>query len=186
MKEQNKNKIYHNFYSHLTKTLNFFFLKWTTVHDLATCFSSGSAGHWPGHNRTPWPEASCVPGQDHVFSKRLDYGLKDRMVTYYTEWGEDQTVRECVQWTMFEIARLLEVQCLKFLLFHYRSFVGTGTRPANYPNANRYIEALVKRPTALHCPARIGSGPCPVSLRLDPASSCATKPDPQPAIPQNQ
>lgn len=27
MKEQNKEKIYHNFYSHLTKTLNFFFLK---------------------------------------------------------------------------------------------------------------------------------------------------------------
>lgn len=52
MKEQNKEKIYHNFYSHLTKTFNFFFLKWTTVHDLATCLSSGSAGHWPGHNRT--------------------------------------------------------------------------------------------------------------------------------------
>lgn len=78
------------------------------------------------------------------------------------------------------------VQCLKFLLFHDGSFVGTGTRPANYPNANQYIEALVKRLTALHCPARIGSSPSPVSLRLDPASSCATKPDPQPAIPQNQ
>lgn len=64
--------------------------------------------------------------------------------------------------------------------------MGTGTRPANYPNANRYIEALVKSLTALHCPARIGSGPIPVSLRLDPASSCATKSDPQPAIPQYQ
>lgn len=29
----------------LNKDLEFFFLKWTTVHDLATCLSSGSAGH---------------------------------------------------------------------------------------------------------------------------------------------
>lgn len=107
------------------------------------------------------------------------------MVTYYTEWGEDQTVRECVRWTVWNCTFIV-VQCLKFLLFYYRSFVGTGTRPANYPNANRYIEALVKRLTALHCPARIGFGPSPVSLRLESASSCTTSSDPQPAIPQYQ
>lgn len=127
MKEQNKEKIYHNFYSHLTKTLNFFFLKWTTVHDLATCFSSGRTGHWPGHNRTslsiPWDKLDpmtrgqlCSRPGPRLLQKAGLWPQRQNGHLLHRMRRRPNGMRVCPTDNVWN-CMFIVVQCLKFLLF---------------------------------------------------------------------